>query len=112
MKKATDEENDPHRLLFLYSVRLGKRIHENADFRRFKCENHEQNRNSTENGDRDLGIFASRSSVVELLSFINIGNCVRNKEDRNVYPVGRLADNTVIGIKNDWYRYNAEQDTL
>ena len=38
---------------------------------------------------------------IELFGFIKIRNCRRNKEDSDVQPVGRFADGTVVGIKND-----------
>ena len=86
---------------FLYSVRVCQRIQEYIYFRRGKCKYNKKKSNKQEQSNCYFRIITYGWLTLEFVCFINIEDGGWNKEDCNIDPVGRVSDNTVIGIKNN-----------
>ena len=99
-----------HRLI-LYAIRARQWILENTDFGCFEGEHHEENGDDAEQGNRELWMVTRDLSLVELTSLVKIRNRRRDKKDRNVDPIGRSADCSVVGVKNDGDQHKSEKDS-
>ena len=97
--------------IFLYSVGAAQRISKKSEVGGHEREENKQNGEYTKQSDRKLLAFASHRFVVELSGLIDICNGGANKENRNVEPIGRFADRTVIGVENNRDQYKPQKDT-
>lgn len=96
-------------LLPLYSELAGQGVLEDAELGSSEGENDEQNGDHAKPDEGTLGVLATQLAAVEKSSLVNICNGCRNEEDSDVYPVGRLADNAVIGVEKDGYENKPEK---
>ena len=101
----------PHRLI-LYPVRTCQGVPEDIEFGGIEGENDEHGGDHREKSDRDPWISAYGFAVFILPRLVEIRHCGGHEEDRDVDPIGRASDDTVIGIKENGYQREPEQDAL
>ncbi len=84
-----------------YTVTAVQRISKDTELRGQKGKYHEQNGNETQDPKRQLGKSAGKIIFEKESSLIKIGSSSRNKEDRDVDPIGRCPDHAVIGVEQN-----------
>ena len=110
--KTTEEDSGWGSLpLFLYSVAARDRIAENSELGRAEGEDNKCKRDQTKDPERKPRGTGSTTVGCELTRFKDIRDRRRDEEDRNIYPVGRAADNTVVGVKDHRDQQKSEQDS-
>ena len=87
-------------------------IAEDAECGGLKGEENEQGGDCEKQGDGDFRIFAIGGTVGKRTPFINIGDGCRDEENRDVDPVRRFSDRTVIGVEDNGYGGEPEQNTF
>ena len=107
LKKTADEFS--HRL-FLYAIGSCQRILEDSDFRCQKGEYNEEQGNGAKKQNSPFWRSAEKSVFVEKPRLVDINNCGRHKENGDVKPIGRLADHTVAGVKENGNQRKAKKN--
>ena len=80
-----------------------------AEFGRFEGEEHEEGGEQEQKGEGESGVRASDSSFHEKARFKEVGDGGREKENGDVEPIGRGADNAVIGVKEGGDQHKAKE---
>ena len=95
----------------LYAVFPCQRISEDADLGGGKGEDDEEERYHRKHGDALPGWgFAGLVIGVKASRFINIRRGSGDEEDRDIDPIGRFADHTVIGVKEKRDQRKPQED--
>ena len=74
-------------------------VFENIQFGSAECEQKKEQGNNAKNSYWNFWILACDFVSFELFPFINISKCCRKEENGYIYPIGRFANYSVIGIK-------------
>ena len=89
-------------LFFNHTVGIGYRILENVEGWGSEGEKDKEQGYYAEGEERDFGVFAGASYIIELFCFVDICDCCCDEENWDIYPIGWFSDDSVIGIKNYW----------
>lgn len=94
------------------AVSAGQRILEDAELGCGEGEECEEERDPAEKGEGKLGRVAYSHAAVELPRFVEVGDRRRDKEDRDVDPVGRTTDHSVVGVEQHGDQRETEKRAL
>ena len=96
---------------FLYSIGSRQRVLEYVDLGSNKSKYNEQKRQRAKECQRNFIGLAQYPFGIERASLIKVRDRGGNKENSYIYPIGRLADNAVIGIEKYGYKNESEKNT-
>lgn len=96
----------------LYPITIVYRILKNGYFGSKESENHKKKRYKEQCRKGESRVLATPDFTVEFPCFVEIRYSRCDEEYRYVYPVGRLAYNSVVGIEYHRYKYKPESYAL
>ena len=88
--------------VLLPSVGSCNRVGKNTDGGRFERKEYKEQGNDAECCESPFFCPAGRVSSTVGLCLVPICNRRRNEENDDVDPIGRFADDTVVGVKENW----------